>query len=122
MSDTRLGWGIVHGMVCAVPCWFAFIFSVPPSTFESNPNAYAVMASIMSEHAWAVCSGVVGALGIASWFINSVHIWRLVSLLLSAWHCCVALSILQANSAGTGSGTYAIIAVGATAKMLRRFP
>lgn len=121
MAEDRLAWGIVHFTVCAVPAWFAFIFTMPPSTFASNPTAFRVMAEIMTEPQWAMVSGFVAAVGFVSWHLNNIHAWRFASLLLSSWHSLVALCLLQANPQSTGTGTYLIIAIAATAKMLRRF-
>lgn len=117
---THDGWAVLHLIVSAVPAWFCLVLSWHGDTFATGGGAFAGMAAVASEHAWAIASGLVAVLGGSAWWTRSWPFWVASTVILSAWHGLVALCVFQANPIGTGAGTYALLALAATIKVARR--
>ncbi|MDB5371806.1 MAG: hypothetical protein JWP04_448 [Belnapia sp.] len=116
---TSDGWAVLHLVVSAVPAWFCLVLSWRGDTFATGGGAFVAMAAVASEHTWALVSGIVAVMGGSAWWTRSWPIWVGSTVILSAWHGLVALLVFQANPIGTGAGTYALLALAATIKVMR---
>ncbi len=111
------GWLVLHCATVAIPAWWALVLSLDGDTFASP--AYRYMQALGSEHDWALWSAVVAVFSGSAWLIRNQWVWLASCVTLAMWHGTVALTVWQANTIGTGAGTYAILAAAATVKLLR---
>lgn len=100
-----------------VPLWFSAVLALHGNTFGTSLS-FSYMASIMSEPAWSLLSGGVGLIAAVCWARKTVLTLIFATMLLAFWHGMVALCVFLANPIGTGTGTYALLALAATLRMI----
>lgn len=109
MAVLRDARAAIHLALTAVMAWLALVLALPDDTFRLSP-AYALMAAMGREDAWAVAFWAVACIGAAGLSTPSRGL-RLASVLtLATMHGVVALCFGVSSPATTGSGTYAVLA------------
>lgn len=127
MIVVRLARGVTDHFMLRFPEWigtafllrFSLTLATANGTFATS-HSYDAMAEVADERVWAAAIGAVAVLRLAALVINGFFDWsrrrspavRSLTAGLSAgvW-CAVAFGLYAANPAGTGWGTYSIIAM-----------
>jgi len=106
LRDARLA---LHAALTMIMAWLAVLLALPSDTFGTS-QSYAVMERIAPEPVWAMSFWMVASVGVCGLF--TIHrVLRLVSVLvLATAHGVLALSLVLANPATTGTGTYTVLA------------
>ena len=104
---------ITQAILVFVPMWFCLILATNYNTFETS-RSFIVMQSQMTEVQWATVSGVFSFIAVLCWLTGNRYAMIFQNAMLMGWHGLVALCIFLGNPAGTGSGTYAVLAFAAT--------
>ena len=109
---------VVHGTLTLVLAWLAVVLAVPQRTFPTG-TSYAMLEQMAPEGVWAAvfaAGALAGALGL---LVRRPPLVALSCAVLCLLHGTFALLILAANPIGTGSGTYALLALLALGRLIR---
>lgn len=114
------GWTVLHYGICAITLWIGAVFVAPYRIFESY-RAFQYMASIADESVWGYFLLMVGAVSMVLTLRSMPYFVRCSGhALLAATHAVIAaFFFMGASFNNTGTGTYTIIAVLATLRLMR---
>ena len=99
----------IHAALTVGMGWLAVILALPGDTFAMG-RGWARFADMGSENTWAMVFWAVASVGVVG-LAAGRPLLRLCSVVtLSTAYGCVALLMLWGAPAGSGSGTYSVLA------------